>query len=483
MITLLAATIMIMMLLDETINRSINSDIPWHSRPFTWLAIPWLASSTLLALPIIQHQEVIRIDHIIFISGCILAFLIGTLIPTLSGKQKNSKKPVPETESTSNRLYYGLAIAGFIGHAASIADSIQVSGISIVERFSSSGLTATRAALFASQAIGQGGRFSALEPLSAFSFVFIICHLTDVFNKRERAKKFQPKAIFLSSCLLIIFNALVISGGRMNVLLLLMTLIAALSLDKTKYLITKIKAAPTLKKVTIGLALFISGLTTIATLSTTFVEARMDGTPAEFLINQSHRAKINPIIDELTRDHPSLRYGLFTLSYFTVPIPTLTYYLDLPDAQFPGPFWGQYNFPGISDNIMRRTGTSLYVGWGQARADVFNALMMYGYGGNVWSTMLRDLSVDFTKVGTMFFMLFFGWISQRTTISAYHNQNPFVIASAAAMLVMLGYSVLHSLFYIQTIWGLLYYSAIAYFITSFLNRFRVNRKNISGAAL
>lgn len=469
----LAIILTSMLILDRTIWRTIKDPLPWHASPFFWLTIPWLISITLLLLPIIIHREHLEAHHVLFIAGCFLAFMVGTYFHHFSSRRRKKLEALTSNyKPVTDRTFYTIASLGLIGHAAAAYNSIQLSGISLIERLTAKGLAGTRAAVFEAQAIGAGGKLAALEPLTAFSFVLCACYLIDLSKRNPRAN--SPMALWTAagSILLIVFNALLISAGRMNILLLVMTLTAILLLDPNKYLASRFIKLSKLTRASILSAAIATTLTALFFLSTTFVEARVDGASPDFMLNQSHRASVNPEVDQLTRDVPALRYGIFTLSYLTVPIPTLVYYLDLNSNSFPGPFWGQYNFPGFSDHIMRRTGTDLYVGWAQARGEVFGMLLSQGYGGNVWSTLLRDLSVDFTKYGAIAFMFFFGWLSRAMAIKAYLESNPFLVAATAAVFVVLGYSVLHSLFYIQTVWGLFFYSSIAYLTIRLLEKFK-----------
>jgi hypothetical protein len=473
MIAILGFMLGLMLVVDRVVWRSVGDALPWYASPFAWFVLPWIGSLGLLALPIVVHQETLRIEHVLFISACFLAFMLGGFLFHFVGRQFSGPGGVQHiANQVSDKLYYGVAILGYIGQIAAILDSIQTSGISLLDRFSAQGLSGARAAMFEAQAMGAGGRFAILEPYAAFSFVFCACYLVDLSSGADRAKKLVSKFFVVSSALLIIFNSLVVSGGRANLLLLSMATMAVVCLDRRKYVYLQFSKLSVLTRWSIGVLALLVSVSALILLSTVFVEARLGGTSPDFLLMQSHRAKLNPVIDSLTRDLPGVRHGLFTLSYFTVPIPTLTYFLDLPGSFFPGPYWGQYNFPGFSDNVLRRIlPDEFYLGWGRVRYEVFGMLSMNGYGGNVWSSLLRDLSVDFTRTGAAIFLFFFGGLSRLVVSAAYKRMDPLLIAMAAAILVILGYSILHSLFYIQSIWGLFFYSSAAYLFGLLLRRF------------
>lgn len=466
----LALALALILAFDRIVNSISKNPLPWYASPTAWFILPWIGSSLLLAFPIFDHQEELRAEHIIYIVICFVGFASGCQFKYFT-TTSFSKSASIKLRTESNTAFLVVAGLGLAGHAAALYDSLQTSGISLAERFTSKGLSSARAALFEGQATGMTGTLSMFEPLTAFSFVACTFFLVDLSVQSDRAKQKWARNVALLSAGLIVFNALLVTGGRMNLLLLTMTVVAVFCLDSRQLFWRHFSQ---MKRTTRSLLLTfgsVVALTVVVLLGSVFAEARMDGVSPDFLLSQSHRASINPVVSELIGDSKTARFGLFTLSYFTVPIPTLVYFLDLPEHSFPGPFWGQYNFPGFSDNVMRRTGTDLYIGWVAARSQVFGALMLQGYGGNVWSTFIRDLAVDFSKWGVPVFLFFFGWLCQTLTYQARRDNSPYIIGAAAATLVIIGYSILHSLFYIQTAWGLLYYSLLAYFIKSVLDKF------------
>jgi hypothetical protein len=124
---------------------------------------------------------------------------------------------------------------------------------------------------------------------------------------------------------------------------------------------------------------------------------------------------------------------MLSLSYLTTPIPTLTFYLDLPEARQPGPFFGEYNFPALWRWGRRLTFTGDRFGWERARYDIFKPLGDIGFGMNVWSTMVRDLIADFGKYGALVFIALLNLLAQRV----FDQQRRSPAAHQAGLLVYL----------------------------------------------
>ncbi len=167
--------------------------------------------------------------------------------------------------------------------------------------------------------------------------------------------------------------------------------------------------------------------------ATTYLEKRVQQQSPYVLLFKTHRAQFSGDAYSLTREDRSLQYLLFSISYLSTPIPTLMYYVDLPDDRMPGPFYGEYNFPTIARWARRLTFTADPYSWETARAELFAPLAAINFGSNVWSTLMRDLIADFGKVGNGLFLLVLGFFGQLI----YEKQKVSPSVRNAAVLVYL----------------------------------------------
>ena len=185
--------------------------------------------------------------------------------------------------------------------------------------------------------------------------------------------------------------------------------------------------------------------------ATTFVKDRLGGTPPLVSLYQYHRAAPTPAMEELIADHETLQYALLSFSYVTVPLTTLVYYYDMPGGQFPGPYWGQYNFSAPVTFTMRRLGMVRdQMTITDIRAEATRYLRVMGYGDNVWPTLLRDIALDVGWMGVPVVMLILGWGAEMIMRGARQDGN--FIAKVLGLLtgVLLVFSIAHSLLIIET---------------------------------
>lgn len=458
MITLLLILLALVVSMDAVLNRFFLFKRPWYLSPVLWLTTPWIFSATLLSLPIFVHRETIEGHHVLFIFVCHLAFAAGCWIHSLTSRKAEAYSPTP---LKSNHLLVFAAL-GLIGQFAGTMDSISSSGLSILERLTAEGLAQTRASVFLTQAgMTDSSGWARLTPLIAFSYIYIACY---VFAEKKEGGQpgSQMKIALWLSIGAIAFNSLLINAGRMH-LILLGLIVLIIFLIKASQFKRQTKSARTNSRSFLVFASSTSAVIIIAVAATLFGQARSsDQQNADNYLFISHRAELSPLVSELTKNEPTLRFGLFTLSYFTVPIPTLSIYLDTPDYRYPGPYWGQYNLPPIIGRIAKRIDDDSYAPWPLLRANVFDLLAREGFATNVWSTLLRDLSVDVGIRGTPFAMLALGFITSFLISYSIRTLNPLIAITASALLVVCAFSVFHSLLYIEYIAGLIFIPALTF---------------------
>ena len=106
-----------------------------------------------------------------------------------------------------------------------------------------------------------------------------------------------------------------------------------------------------------------------------------------------------------------------SLSYFTNPIPNLTFYYIHSNFER----WyigGTYTFPLFSKILNAIQGNAYSLSWQTVRANLGAINASMGYADNPWATGLRSLLVDFGETGTLFFLFLFGFFSDSLFLSA-----------------------------------------------------------------
>jgi hypothetical protein len=165
--------------------------------------------------------------------------------------------------------------------------------------------------------------------------------------------------------------------------------------------------------------------------STTFLSAREGNTSALLVLDATQRAQVRPWIKQRADSDPNVGLALVSIGYFGSPLPTLAFYMQQP---MPGPFYGEYSYPLVSRAIGTLTGEWSREQWVDHRRQVFAPLESRNYFGNVWTTLLRDLLVDFGLLGTVIFCglsgAFVAWArNQYEAFGALHYHYLEVLAS------------------------------------------------------
>lgn len=119
------------------------------------------------------------------------------------------------------------------------------------------------------------------------------------------------------------------------------------------------------------------------------------------ILAYTQRAELRPFVGALAGDDRVLGTALLSVGYFTSPLPTLGFYVQ--QDPLPGPLWGAYSYPLPARTLAKFTGTASPGMWLESRQKVFAPFTGAGYFPNVWSTLLRDLLVEFGYIGATAF--------------------------------------------------------------------------------
>ena len=447
----LAIMLLSLLLFRRSMLRLTRQNVLWYTDPVVLLTGAWVIQSFAYALPIFHNRETLEGRHVLYIMLCHGAFLAGVLIvPRARAAAKGA--PQDEAEITLPMLV-GVGVVGLLGNFFVAYDGLSTSTVGLLERLTGDALETVRLERFSSAAVMRGGKFASLEFLSAASTVFV-CLMTAGVAQKLSLKRAHMRALIAAtifSILFVAFNALLILGGRMGLVLLLVGAGLGALMDPQRTLFRYIDRGLGRAKGAVYTLLIAAVIGAVWFFATVFVKDRIGETPPLVSLYQYHRAEPTPAIAELVEGQEQWQYALLSFSYITVPVTTLVYYYDMPSGQFPGPYWGQYNFSGPTTFAMRRMGM---VRDQQTLQDIRNEATRYlrvmGYGDNVWPTLLRDLALDVGWFGVPVVMFLLGWGAELVMRSA--RQDGQFLAKVLGLLtgVLLVFSIAHSLLIIET---------------------------------
>lgn len=439
-----ASLIVLILIVSRIISKLTASDLPARADPVVWYTVPWILCLLMFAAPVIIHIETIEIRHVLYISTCGLTFFIGTALHQFFREAGGGAVPDIDRGKLSGSSLKKYAILAVIGLAAILYDQISITGLSLVERVRGDNLDAVRELRNSASAMGLKGPLEKLESFVAF-VVMYFAGLMLFYRRRQLGGNLGFGYVVLGGgfILYILLSTILVTGGRIQLVLLILLLIAIISLDREKTFLTQINSlSVSLKRTVVGLALLLS-IIVVVLYSTVYVKARLGKVDNIVVMNIAHRAKVAPWLDSMAYNSPLLSSAVFQYSYFTVPVATFVYYYDLPRGQFPGPYLGQYNFWGVADRVLRRFDMALEVNPATAADD---PLGFRGYGGNVWRTSLIDYAVDVSRTGVLFVLLILGYFSRMACYEAYRSRDVFWVSAASVALVIAAFTPFHALF-------------------------------------
>lgn len=427
-----------------------RNKILWHQDPVMLFTGAWLVQSITYALPIFENRENLEGRHVLYILLCHVMFFVGVLIvPRASEKQEK----LPSAAQITFPMLAIIGLTGLLGNFAITYDGLHASPVSLLDRFTSDGIELIRRERFNITSIKGLGPFIALEFLAAATTIFV-CMMTAGVAQQLSLKRWQMRALIaatVASFLFVIFNALVIYGGRIGVAMLLLGAVLGALMDPKRALFRFIDRSLGRAKGGVYTLLVAGAMGAIWFFATSFVKDRIGETPPLAALYQYHRASPSPIVEELIGNDETLQYALLSFSYVTVPLTTLTYYYDMPNGQFPGPYWGQYNFSTPVTFAMRRMGmVREQMPLQDIRNEATRYLRVMGYGDNVWPTLLRDIALDVSWTGVPFIMLLLGWGAELIMRGARRGGDFIVKVLALLTSVLLVFSIAHSLFVLDS---------------------------------
>ncbi len=431
--------------------------------PVSWFYLSWILGLLLLSLPLFQYSERFSGGSAAYVLGVLVAFSVGTVAAAFWGRRPRARnvpapKPVAETNerAASTRLVVLLMGAGIVGTGLVLLNALLGGTLSFADRFSADNFSTIRAEHMTIGRSNIGPLFGPANLMSAIGSLGVayVMYLRGARALGTGLRSWMfPLALGVLACNL--FVGFIGFGSRMFAVFAM--LVAYIAFVEGRW---SIGERIITKRLTFrGFFVILVSTTTVAAglwvAATVFLENRVQSQDPQVLLFRTHRATLTPETYSLVRNDTTSQYFMLSLSYLTVPIPTLTYYLDLPAARQPGPFFGEYNFPAIFRWSRRLTFTGDPWAWERTRYDIFKPLGDIGFGMNVWSTMVRDLIADFTKTGALLFLAGLGFLSQRVFDRQREEPNPRRAGLLVYLRLLLGFSGLVSmLFMAQIHWPL-----------------------------
>jgi hypothetical protein len=402
--------------------------------PATWFYLSWIFGLILLALPLFSYYETIELGTLFYITCLMFSFTSGTIAISIWQKTWAQKHKAVTTSpnENQNKIIKIFLIIGISGTTALILNAIASGSLSVSERFDLSNAAAVRADHMQEHANKIGPLYGPANFASSVGALGLI-YIYYLIGRREKTVTKLLRVLAYVLLFINIIGATFAFGSRMFAVFSLMMAwfghlhgrwsvgdkIISFKFETKKYL---------------GWFIGISVILGFVWVSSTyFLESRVAGQDAGSLLFRTHRANFSDEAWGVIKNDKSMQYMLFTASYATTPVATLSYYLELPDSRQPGPFYGEYNFPPLGRWIRRLTFTGDPESWDKARYEIFKPLIDINFGGNVWATFPRDLIADFGKIGALIFLFMMGALSQ----GLHNSQNMSPSHTKVAVLVYL----------------------------------------------
>jgi hypothetical protein len=303
--------------------RLSRQEIVWYTDPVALFTGAWLIQSVAYALPIFVNRESVEGRHIFYIVTCHVAFLIGVM---LVPQTKPQAVTGPRAPQITLPMIWSVGLIGLLGNFAVCYDGLSMSSVGMLERINGTGLEAIRMERVAAVAMLNGGPVAFLEFLSAASTVFVCLLTAGVLNELNLQSSQKRWLSFTAGFTLVFvaFNALMIAGGRMGLVLLLMAAILGAKMDPKRALFAYLDRVLGRAKVLTYALLLIASLWSVWYFATSFAKQRIGTASPLVALSQYHRASLTPWVEEASSQHEDVQFALLNFSYLTVPLTTPT---------------------------------------------------------------------------------------------------------------------------------------------------------------
>ena len=425
--------------------RIILSGREYYASPLTWFAMPWLAATALLAIPLHEYflfytQDVfvyVVLIHLLFTTGCIL----GTTF-ALGGPRPVFSQARPFLPSWFMTFMLG---SGFIGIFVFFLDFHLSSSLSLAERFSFSNISRIKFEYANPTRVPTFGGMITFIGYYAYGLgqLGLMCFAYRLHGKMHIS--WLDRRLAYALMVAIVANSVFVTGGRVELIMLMLMYVLAARLGSGASIRNKIK-----KKF---LIIFGSAVvfTVLLLFSIALLADRIGGDEfaVTILYTAHNAANVGPIYDIFGRIEGYSVLSL-QLSYLTAPVPYLGVFLEVYENADPELFFGLLNFAPLLAAL------NFFIGFvdssqiGAAAHARTAVLSNQGYFGNVWGTLARELLVDFGYYGTLAFFAFFGFLAGFLRIRSVLAPTEPVVILYALIRIQLVFAVAHGLFHHRT---------------------------------
>lgn len=427
-----------------TFERAAYSKQNFSSLNYSWFVASWFPGAILLALPIYSFPEDFSFESALYIGGLHGLFALGSFLGILS--KKRVTRPL-RYYPLGSRVVFIFILTGLFAQIINGIDSLASGTMSFSDR-----LNVTNLANLKSQYQDYEQSKSLLGPLAGLiryligvGQIGIIAFAFGSANKTivpSRLMKYSFAFLIAAS----IFNSWFITAGRLGIII---TLLFALVPRALKIITPPRKKPRPFRKWFSYFSIAFTLIFGIWYLSTTFLVGRLGNADGLTALYAVHRATIDPRSAPTVKSDPTLQALVFQASYLSNPIPTAAFYFNQPTNNLAGPRWGAINFAQIVAPFRQILGIADPNAGRNNQADVEGPLVQAGYYGGVWSTMLREVLIDFGYWGSLIFFFAFGFTSGKLqTAMRYQPSVPLAVLFSLLRVQML-WSGFHSLFYHQ----------------------------------
>jgi hypothetical protein len=421
---------------------------------YSWFVIVWIVQFILLSLPIFEYFDPITSKGALVIVGAHLVFALGMM-----ASMALTPRAKPDLSNLGGSRGFVL-LTSLIGAGSQIILSINNlvgSGVPIASRLNPTTLAQTRLTNFEFNPYFLGPLFGPMSVAASLCFV-VIPYFAFCWARGERwTRTLSSETLLVATTILAVVAAQMLNSGRQN-LLFLGLLIAIPALLGRKFSGKQEHWALTQSR----RSFFIAATIALSILSSVFQSFRDQAESPLSHMGASHGTSVTEPFYNMSSSNNLGGWYLLQLSYITTPPHVLSIYAELPKDQQPGPFWGRYNFHILYRNVFRFAPGYDPEFWTKDRKELFRPQVWLGRNGNVWATLLRDLTGDFGTTGMLLFMGMFGIFVQRQEDNFASGPSPARAALVAILRVICLFSALISVFFMAwTVAALLILTAVA----------------------
>ena len=446
------AFLVCMFYLSRLASRIFRNDNSASSTAYTWFAALWFVQFAILAVNLFDFTLPIAGKTYLFIMAGHLAFLAGNISVMMAWRPDFSIRPGKDEVQQWHGGYFSVyAPVAVMATMLSLYIFLSGSNVSLLDRLAfGDALHKARDEVFSvNSKLSEFGLVGSLASLlSPFTFVVIGAYgffrgarVTAVVDSTW-CKIWGPLAIFL-----IALAGPIVYGGRIYVIFSLFLYFASYYIGKESVRSTDRKPVESRRRAVrfITVTLLVLGGTMAATLFQ--ITRDVKGGSPEYLASIVHHAQFSPAVLGLFGTSNFSKFYLLLVGYASSSSNILNYYFVVSE-KIPGPFYGAYNFPLVSAILAKGLGLQAPLKFWDIRTILFAPLEEYGYLGNTWATILRDLAVDFGTAGAIGFLFLFGAFAQYVNDRVRLYPDSTVVCLLAIIRLICVWSPYHSLLFV-----------------------------------